>query len=370
MKTKILVIVIGLALLSLVGFRVRNALRPKAAPNAAAHAVIVTARVAHADLPLTVSMTGTVRARNDVEVFPKVSGRVQSVHAQVGERVTAGQLLAVIEHQEIAWQAKAAEAAVAVARANRDGAKLDFDRTKALYEGGAAAAAQLDGAKVKLDLTQAQVAQAEAAAGLAQQQLQNARIESPITGTIIRRPVNVGAQVSPTTSLFSVQDVTSLKLESSVDAASFARLHKGQSAEIAIDSLTGSYAGKVSLLSPALDAQSRRAAVEIEIDNSKGLLLPNMFAHVSVAVATIEQALVIPREAVLESAGGAIVYKVDGEHVRSVTPKLGAGDEHLVVVESGLADGDVLAVSGLSGLADGVAVTVAPSTSGPLGQNL
>src|SRR5207248_6623405 len=130
---------------------------------------------------------------------------------------------------------------------------------------------------------EAQVAQAEAAAGLAAQQLENSRIESPISGTVIRRPVNVGAFVGPQTVAFTLQDVAALKLESSVDAAGFARLVKGAEAEVVIDSLPGeTFKGKVTLLSPSLDAQTRRASVELEIDNSSGRLLPNMFARAEV----------------------------------------------------------------------------------------
>jgi RND family efflux transporter MFP subunit len=368
MKAKIILSLVAAALVALVVVRVRSATRAKP-PEAVAEQVLVgTARVARADLPLTVSMTGTVRPRNEVEILSKVSGRVESVHAQVGDSVRPGQLLAWIEHKEIGWQAKASDAALAVARANYDGAKLDFDRTQILFQGQSASQMQLDGAKVKLDLARAQVAQAEAAAGLAHQQLDNARIESPVAGTVTRRPIDVGAQVGTQTALFTIQDVAALKLESAVDAASFARLAPGQLVEVKADGVAGSWTGEVKLLSPSLDPQSRRASVEIAIDNSKGKLLPNTFARAEVTVGARSAALVIPREALLQSPGGAVVYRVRDGKVEALTPKLGPGDERRVVIEAGLAEGDVVAISGLANLADGAAVKVA-ETAGALGRN-
>ncbi len=166
-----------------------------------------------------VLLTGTIRPRNAVEVHPELPGRIEAVHAAVGDRVRAGQPLATVEHDEIAWQAKAARAAVEIARANLAGAKLEQARTKELSEGGAAAPAQLDAARVRLALAEAQLAQAEAAAGLAEEQVRRSRVLSPIAGVVTRRPIDVGAQVGAQTVAFAVEDVSALKLESSIDAA-------------------------------------------------------------------------------------------------------------------------------------------------------
>jgi membrane fusion protein (multidrug efflux system) len=279
----------------------------------------------------------------------------------VGDRVRAGQLLAVVEHDEIAWQARQAEAAVRVAQATLDGARLDRDRTRTLFEGGSAPPAQLDAAKVKLELAEAQLGQAEAAAGLARQSLANARVVAPFAGTITRRPVNVGAHVTGQSVLFTLQDVAALKLESGVDAAAFARLARRQAVEVTVDALPGEvFRGRVAVLSPALDAQTRRASIEVEIDNAAARLLPNMFAHADVTIGVARGALVIPREALLEAPGGSTVYRLRGGKAEAVQPRRGPADGARVVVLSGLEEGDEVATSGLASLADGAPVRVAP----------
>lgn len=327
-------------------------------------ALIRAAKVSRADMAERIAVTGTIRPRNEVDVFAKVPGRIESLNANIGDTVRAGQTLAVIEHKEIGWQAKASQASLDVAKANLAGAKLEHDRTLSMFKGGAAPQAQVDGVKVRMALAEAQVAQAEAAAGLATQQLENARVESPIAGTVIRRPVNLGAQVGPQAPLYTIQDVAILKMESSVDAQSFVRLQKGREAVVTVDAFPGeTFPGKVTLLSPSLDPVTRRASVEIEIDNASGRLLPNMFAHADIAVGQMSMAIVVPRAAVYETAGGARVFRVHGNKVEAVTPKLGPGDEQRLVVIDGLAEGDEVAISGLPDLADGSEVKVAPATA-------
>ena len=366
MKAKIALAVASLALATLVGARVVQVVRAgrRPAEHPAEATLVATARVARGEVAERISLTGTVRPRNEVEVVSKVAGRVESVHAQVGDRVRAGQVLAVVEHQEIEWQAKAAQAALAVAEANFEGARLEWQRNEALFEGGAISPAARDAARVKLALAEAQRAQARAAAGLAEQQLTNSQATSPIAGTVTRRPVNIGAQVQTNTVLFAVQDVASLKLESSVDPAAFARLRQGAPAQVTIDSIPGEvFSGRVALLSPSLDPQTRRADVEIAVDNTQGRLLANMFAHVEVTVGRLEGTAVVPREAVLDAAGGPVVYRIRSGKAEAVRPRLGPGDERSVTVLGGLTEGDEVAVSGLGGLTDGAAVRAVPSAA-------
>jgi RND family efflux transporter MFP subunit len=362
MKARYLWILVGLALVGGVVYRVRAAklkAETKEAPVADA-ALIRAEKTTKVSMPETIALTGTIRPRNEVDVFAKVGGRVDGVKAELGDRVKEGQTLVTIEHKEIGWQTKAADASVQVAKAGLDGAKQDLDRTENLFKGGAAPQAQLDGARLRYSLGQAQLAQAEAAAGLAHQNLDNAHVDSPISGTVIKKGVNMGAMVGPQAPLYTIQDVATLKLESSVDAADFSRVKKGMEAKVTVDALPGeSFTGKIKVLAPSLDPATRRAAVEVEVDNVQGKLLPNMFAKVDLVVGQLQDVLAVPREAVLEAAGGAVVFRVKGDRVEAVRPKLGFGDAERITVLGGLAEGDLVAVSGVANLADGAKVKLA-----------
>lgn len=367
MKLRLIWIALGLAVAAVTVYRVREYRVKNAAPEEKpSEAVLIqTARASRGELTEKLALTGNIRPRNEVDVFPKLGGRIESIGAEVGDKVKAGQVLASIEHKEIAWQARAAQAATRIARANLDGSKQDMERVNMLFQGGSATQAQVDGVKLKVAMAEAQVAQAEAAEGLTLQNLENSRITSPITGTVTRRPVNVGNQVGPQSALFTVQDLQALKLESSVDAAAFARLSKGQEAAVTVDALPGQvFRGELTLLAPALDATTRRASCEIHIDNAGGKLLANAFARAELSLGKLQDVLTVPKEAVLESPGGAIVYRVvNGSKVEALRPRLGASDGVRVVVAEGLNDGDLVAVSGIGNLSDGAPVKVAPAAA-------
>jgi membrane fusion protein (multidrug efflux system) len=355
MKAKFLWAVVVLGIVGVVAWRVsavRDA-RAVTAEKPAEVALIKTGRVVRADLVEKVTFTGTIRPRNEVDVFPKAGGRIEALNVQVGDQVK----VAVVEHREVSWQAKAGAASVSVAKAGLAGAQLEYGRTLQLFEGGSATKAMVDGAKVKLDLAQAQCAQAEAASGLALQQLFNATIVAPIAGTITRRPVNLATQVGPGAPIASILDIASLKLEASVDAPSFARLAKGAEAQVVVDALPDEvFAGKVTLLSPTLDSVSRRAAIELEVDNTQGKLLPNMFARAEVRVGLLKGALAVPKIAIVEGAGGSMLYRIKAGKAELLHPKLGPTDRELTAVVTELAEGDEVAVNGQAALSDGAPV--------------
>ncbi len=362
MKGAVIWTVLGGSLAALIGWRVVGVLEKRRSPEVAGEesALVRVATARRADLTERLAFTGTIRPLNEVDVYPKLGGRIEALPVQVGDRVKAGQTLAVLEHKEIAWQSKAAQAAVDLARAGVDGARLEHDRVLALLKGGSATEAMADGVKVKLAAAQAQLAQAEAAAGLAAQAVANATITAPIAGTITRRPVNLGAMAGQQSVISTIQDTAKLKLEASVEASVWARLKKGAAAQISVDALPGElFPGTVSLLSPSLDPISRRAALEIEIDNAAGRLLPNMFARAEVTVGTLAGAIAIPKSAIYQAPGGALLYRVQAGRAESVKPTLGPVDGGLVAVLAGISEGDVVAISGVANLSDGARVEAA-----------
>jgi RND family efflux transporter MFP subunit len=202
------------------------------------------------------------------------------------------------------------------------------------------------------------VGQAEAGAGLVGQQIENARIEAPIAGVIVKRMVQLGGMVGPQAPAFTIQDTSSLKIEASVESSVFLRLQKGAPAAISADGMAGkTFSARVSVLAPTLDPASRRAAVELALDPGTQLI-PNMFVRASVAVGRVPGARTIPREAVLDRAGNTVVYKVVDGRAVAVPLRLGPSDGARIAVEEGLAPGDNVVVGGLGQLSDGAAVRV------------
>lgn len=376
MKSKIVWSLVAVAFVGLLGFRVVAASQARASVTdvVVEPPLVRTTKVVRADVAEQVLLTGSVKAGQEVSVFPKLPGKVETVSVQVGDAVRKGQVLATVEHKEIAWQARQAQAAVDAAKAahllavaGRDGAKLEFSRTKQLAEGGAAPPAALEGAEIKLQAAEAQVvaaaaqvAQAQAASGLMQQQVDNARITAPFDGVVTMRGVELGAMASQQLAAFVVQDARTLKLQTSVDLATFGRIEKGQKVVIMAEDLPGqTFEGVVALMSPTLDAQTRRAAIEIHIENGSGKLLPHTFAKAAVTLRELEGALAVPKDAVLLTSAGAVVYRIRDGRAEALQPKTGPRTDALVTVLDTLEEGDAIALGGLGQLSNGARVRVA-----------
>lgn len=358
-NTKKILLVVGVLFVGLIGYRIFSSKKSQHSDNRETPALVVaTQTLAKGSVVEKTRISGAIRPHNEVEIFPKIAGRILSIHHEVGDTVKANDTLAVIEHVEVALQEKSAIAALAVAEANLISARRDFERAKVLAHEKVMSPMQLEGAELKFEHAEAQKKNAQAQADIAKQTRRNASITSPIAGIVAKKLPSVGTMVAPQAAVFTVQDVSTLKLVTSVDASTITKLKKGMSAEIVLDGVeTQNLVGVLTVLSPSLDPLSRRSNVEIEIDDHQGLL-PNMFVDGFLILNKSENVLLIPNTAIVGTGKDAHVYKVVDEKVVSVTPTFGVHDEKNTEVISGLNEGDRIVVTGVDGLHDGAQVTV------------
>jgi membrane fusion protein (multidrug efflux system)/multidrug efflux system membrane fusion protein len=341
-----------------IAFRVISNIR-NSAPKAAAP-VLPTVRAVQVSVrPLKTEafITGAIRSRYDVDVLARVPGRVERLFVDVGQNVKAGQSMAQIEHVEIALQREQAQAQLEAAKVSEEAAKLDYERTQKLFEGEAVSKAVLDGAHVRLKAAVAQTAVAKAALDVAKKRVNDSKVLSPIDGVVTKKLSDIGKEVSPGMPLFSVQDTSALRLESSVDAETYFALKKGAVVDITVDALKGEvFEGTLSTLSPALDPVSRRSAIEITIKNN-GRLLPNMFAKAHLQSRVISDAHVLPQRAVIGEGPSAAVFVIEGKKLKRVLVVAGVKEAGFVQVE-GLATGTRVVAEAGANLSDGMEVNV------------
>jgi len=331
-----------------------------------------TAQVQKKDLPQVVQITGSVKATNEVFVLPKLPGRVTRVLVDVGAVVKAGDVLATLEGVDMALRVKQADAQLQATKAGleqagvqREQAKRGFERARALREKGAMSQLDFENAEtgdklasVGVQAAEAQVALAEANLALTQKAFDDTRITTPIAGVVTKKLVNVGAMGNPASPAFAVQDQTSLKMEGTVPASYAPRLKAGMTVEVTVDELPGrTFAGTVSRLSPTLEADTRRAAIEVALAPAEGLL-PYMFGRAQIAFGATSDVLVVPSAAVVSIGGQPAVYIVASNKAQLVRPRVGSKHQDDVVIEDGLSVGDVVVVSGDAGLKDGSTVRV------------
>jgi RND family efflux transporter MFP subunit len=267
-------------------------------------------------LPVEETVSGRVRAADQVAIRPEISGRVVEVLVRSGQAIEKGQPLVRLdatESRERLRQAEAdvrlAEATAAAARARVAELQALVARTRALASEELVAAqeletqeAQLDALRATADEAEARVEQAEATVEERRSALDKTVVRAPLAGRVGDRQVEVGMQVDPATVLFLAGDLSELIVEVNLTEAMLGRgVEPGLPVLIETRGDPGSsLEAELSRISPFLAAQSFTALGEIDVDNTLGRLQPGMFTTVKILVGQSRQATLIPATALWE----------------------------------------------------------------------
>jgi multidrug efflux pump subunit AcrA (membrane-fusion protein) len=344
-------------------------------------------------------------------ITPKVSAPVRQFFVQRGAKVHRGELLARLESRDVVGEAEDASGAYQQAESayltatrasvpeDYQKAELDYEQAKTnldvqqkifdarqdLFKQGAIPGRDLDTARVNLVQAQGQFNEAskhlesakavtrEQALKNAEGQLKSARgklhtaqasvsyteIRSPIDGVVTERPYFPGELAQAGTPLITVMDTSSLLAKSHLPQAQAQSLKVGADADVKISGMEKSVAGKVTLVSPALDAGSTTVEVWVKVPNQNGALKPGTAARIAIAAATVKNAIVVPQTALLKDEGGkttVMVVDAGTAKKREVTPGIVDGEK--VQLVSGIKGGEQVITVGAYGLDDGTKVKI------------
>ena len=325
------------------------------------------AKVEQGSLEMLVSSTGTLAARETVEVGTQVSGTIVKIHADYNDRVRKGDVLAVLDQALFDAQVKEAAANVDRARATLAQAEDEYRRNRPLFEKGFLSAQEFLPVSTAVDTARAGLAAAEAALARARTNLAYTVIRSPIDGTVIKRSVEAGQTVAAslnTPTLFLIaRDLSQMQIEADVDESDIGQIRQGQSVRFTVQSYPGeTFGGTVSQirLQPRTISNVVNYTVLIDAGNESGLLLPGMTATIDFVVSRVEAALLVPNAALrfqppADSPGGSPAAATGGDGAGRVFT-LGAGGRlEPIAVRKGETDGIRTVVSG-DGLHQGLEV--------------
>lgn len=319
------------------------------------------------------SLVGSLKPKEQVEVVPKITGKVERVIVEVGDAVQQGQLIAELEGAELGQQVLRAEASLNVAQATLAQRQAELENARA--EEARAAQLMAEGlvslqaqqtvqtrARVvesQLKLAEAQIRQAEADLAELKIRQQQTQVVSPLTGWVARRYVDPGALVNPNTPVVSVLRLSSMITEVRVPEEHLGKLRAGNRAVVAIDALGGqTFEGRVARISPMLDAATRSGSVAVEISNPGGLLKAEMSARIQMDMGTERQALLVPRDAVVVRGQQTGVHVLEADRVRFQQIETGLTTDRGVEVLGGLRAGTTVVTRGSQSLQDGAVVEV------------
>lgn len=338
------------------------------APSTAKPALTVsTTRVQKTMLPLTLVANGNVAAWQEASVSAEVGGlRIADLMAHVGDVVQAGQLLAQLSADSVQADVALARAQLAEAQAAAHDATINADRARALQNDSALSAQQIS---QMLSAEQMAKARLEAAkAGLDSQllRLKHTQIVAPDSGTIVARNAALGAVVAPGTELFRMLRRSRLEWRAELTASELARVALGANARISAPG-GGQWQGKVRMLSPTVDAQSRVGLVYVDligpVDRNASSLKPGMYAPGEFLLGQTP-ALTVAQQAVVVRDGFSYCFRLQGDG-RVTQTRINTGRRAntaagpVIEVLDGLETDALVVASGAGFLRDGDSVKVA-----------
>lgn len=310
-----------------------------AAPPAATPRPVLSVQVAipvSTTLERTVKANGSLAAWQEAIIGSQAQGlQIEEIHAQVGDTVQRGQLLATLQSATVRAELGQVEAALAEAVALASESSVQAQRARSLQQQGFFSAAQLSQALSAEAAATARVQSARALVQLQQQRLAQTEVRSPDNGIVSARQATVGAVVAPGAELFRLIRQGRLEWRAEVTAAELGEIRPG--ALVRLSAASGqALSGRVRMVAPAVDPQTRQALVYVDLKGATGSARAGMFARGEIVLGG-STALTVPQAAVVVRDGFSYVYSV-GSDQRVVQHK----------VQTGRVQGDQLEI--LSGL--------------------
>ena len=334
--------------------------------------LVIVESVNQDDVKLYGEYVGRIRAFKYVEVRARVEGYLEKMMFEEGRRVSADAPLFIIDPAQYKARADKAEAQLKKDIASFNKAERDVRRLKPLYEQNAASQLDLDNAQAALENADANVAMSRADLAQAELELSYTKVKSPLDGFISERYIDIGALVGPSNNslLATVVQSDTILVDFKMTALDYLR-SKERDVKIGETDSTRSWQptvsvtladnteyplqGIVDFADPQVDPKTGTFGVRAEIPNPDQRLLPGQFTQVKFLLDVLEDAIVVPRKALIIEKGGTFVYIMRQD---SITEKrfVQTGPElpNQIVIERGLGLNETVIVEGQQKLHPGI----------------
>ena len=332
--------------------------------------------------PAVLNASGYVTARRRATVSSKITGKVVEVHVEEGMAVKQGQVLARLDDSTLRRYFELAEAELTAARSmvaesgvRLREARLTLNRTRSLVKDGISGQADLDKAEAEVDALQAridlaaqQVSVSERQVAVRRNDLDDTVIRAPFSGIAISKDAQPGEMVSPVsagggftrTGICTIVDMGSLEIEVDVNESYLNRVAPAQRVDATLDAYPDwRIPAHVITVVPTADRQKATVLVRIGFEKLDPRILPDMGVKVAFlgvpppAGARAEPRLMVPRAAVRNEHGQAVVFVVVEDHVERRAVRTSSSQGDVVEIVTGLAAGERVVVEGPPDLADG-----------------
>jgi len=349
--------------------------RARTRAEAGTRVSVVSPRAAPKETVLT--LPGGTQAIQETTLYARTSGFLGERKVDIGDRVEAGQLLAVIESPELDQELERASVHLDEARANLALAKSTLQRIASLLRTHAVSEQEYDDQKVRVNTAEAAVKAGEADVRRMSALQSYEKVVAPFAGTITARNVDKGALVtsrsgSPVTSLYSIADASGLRVFVDVPQNASAGVAEQQDADVLVREMPGkAFKAKVVRTARSLDPSTRTLRTELYLPNPDGVLLPGMYVQVKLTVGRENPGVLIPaRTLVLGKDGPRVVVVTAAKRVELRPVKLGRDFGPEIEVLQGLDGKEQLVENPTIDLESGQLVRVDAPDAPPAGTKL
>ena len=328
---------------------------------------VIATKVVRDDIVSFIDTTGTIFPQQESMISPKTSGRIEKLYVDEGDRVVKGQPLVELEQERLRIVVKETEASLKETQAHLKNLESTVKRNQTLFEKGIVDSQRFDDTTTERDLAKARVQRAQATLERAQQDLKDSIITAPFDGFIVEKMMNEGemATTMPPSNIFHLVDTNTVKIECGVNEGKRRSIRVGKEVVIELDASPGEiFTGKIAVVNPMVDPNSRTFKVKIEIPNPDFKLESGMFARVRIIDRVSKNTLLIPRRVIIEEGAVQKVFIVEEGRAVEKVITTGIVNHPLVEVKTGLEENDMVVTEGFYSLKDGIKVSIKEFSDG------
>lgn len=326
-----------LILLGLIGYRItKNGTENSSGPKNGGNKMMQNAEgiiIKPQNFADALSLSGSVEANEQIEIRSEVSGIVEAIYFQEGANVSKGQALLKINDLELKAQLSQAVTRQNLAAENERRAKLLLEKEAISQEEYDIASSEFRSLKAQTQLIQAQLAKTT--------------VRAPFSGKIGLRSISPGTYVTPTTLISKLVNTDFLKITFSIPEKYSSNLQANTKVSFSIPNQTETFEATIYAIEPEIETTTRTLKIRAKISNTNGKILPGTFATVNLPITAIEDAILIPTEAIIPIQNGKKVIVAKNGKATEIQIETGTRTKDNILVIKGLQIGDTLVTSGI-----------------------
>jgi membrane fusion protein (multidrug efflux system) len=290
------------------------------------------------------SLSGSIEANEQVEIRSEVSGIVEGIYFQEGNNVSKGQILLKVNDLEL-------KAQLTQALTKRELASENERRAKLLLQKEAISQEEFDAARAELKTSQAQIQ-------LIKAQIAKTAIKAPFSGKIGLRSISPGTYITPAILVAKLVNSGKLKITFSIPEKYASQINSNANITFTVTGSNEKYHAKIYAIEPEVTTATRTIQVRAFAENNEGKLIPGTFANIELPLNRINDAILVPTEAIIPIQNGKKVFIQSNGKAKEVMVETTTRTDALLLVLSGLKVGDTLLTSGVMSLKEETPVKV------------